>query len=155
MTQYTPPLREFQFVLHELLEVDKHYQEMPRHHEVGRELIDQVLEEGGKFCAEVLHPLNRSGDEQGCTLAEDGSVKTPDGFRQAWEQFTAAGWPSLSCEPDFGGQGLPHTIQSAMQEMMNASNQAWTMYPGLTHGAYQALLAHIASTPQQRRLAGP
>jgi len=150
MTQYLPPLRDMQFVLHELLEVEKHYQEMPRHHEVGRELIDQVLEEGGKFCADVLHPLNRSGDEQGCTLAEDGSVKTPDGFRQAWEQFTAAGWPALSCEPEFGGQGLPHTVQSAMQEMMNASNQAWTMYPGLTHGAYQALLAH--GTAEQKAM---
>ncbi len=148
MTQYTPPLRDMQFVLHELLEVEKRYQEMPRHAEVSRDLIDQVLEEGGKFCAEVLHPLNRSGDEEGCTLDGDGQVTTPSGFRQAWRQFTAAGWPALSCDPAFGGQGLPHTVQTAMQEMMNASNQAWTMYPGLTHGAYQALLAH--GTPEQR-----
>jgi alkylation response protein AidB-like acyl-CoA dehydrogenase len=139
-----------QFVLHELLEVGKHYQEIPNHHEVSAELIDQVLEEGGKFCAEVLHPLNRSGDEQGCSLAGDGAVTTPAGFAEAWQQFTAAGWPSLSCDPEFGGQGLPHTLQTAMQEMMNASNQSWTMYPGLTHGAYQALHRH--GTPEQKAL---
>ena len=148
MTLYTPPLRDMQFVLHELLGVEKRYREMPRHQEVSRELIDHVLEEGGKFCAEVLHPLNRSGDEQGCTLAGDGEVQTPAGFGDAWRQFTAAGWPSLSCEPEFGGQGLPHTVQTAMQDMMNASNQAWSMYPGLTHGAYQALLRH--GTPEQK-----
>ncbi len=150
MTQYSPPLRDMQFVLHELLEVGKHYQEIPTHHEVSAELIDQVLEEGGKFCAEVLHPLNRSGDEAGCILEGDGVVKTPAGFKAAWEQFTAAGWPSLSCDPEFGGQGLPHTLQTAMQEMMNASNQSWTMYPGLTHGAYQALHRH--GTPEQKAL---
>ncbi len=150
MSQYTPPLRDMQFVLHELLEADKQYQEIPRHQEVSRELIDQVLEEGGKFCAEVLHPLNRSGDEEGCELRADGVVKTPAGFKDAWQEFTAAGWPALSCEPDFGGQGLPHTTQTAFQEMMNASNQSWAMYPGLTHGAYQALLAH--GTPEQKAL---
>ena len=150
MTQYIPPLRDMQFVLHELLGADAQYKEMPRHHEVSRELIDQVLEEGGKFCAEVLQPLNRSGDEEGCKLAADGVVTTPAGFREAWQQFTAAGWPALSCEPAFGGQGLPHTVQTAFQEMLNASNQAWTMYPGLTHGAYQALLAH--GTTEQKAL---
>jgi len=148
MTQYTPPLRDVQFVLHELLQVEDQYGQIPCHREVTRELIDQVLDEGGRFCAEVLAPLNRSGDEEGCTLVGDGVVKTPAGFRQAWQQFVAAGWPALSCDPQYGGQGLPHTVQTAMQEMMNASNQAWTMYPGLTHGAYQALVAH--GTPQQK-----
>ncbi|HQP65190.1 MAG TPA: acyl-CoA dehydrogenase C-terminal domain-containing protein [Quisquiliibacterium sp.] len=142
MPQYTAPLRDMQFVLHEVLDVENAYKEMPRHAEIGRELIDQVLEEGGKFCAEVLFPLNRSGDEEGCVRAPDGSVRTPQGFKEAWQAFTAAGWPALSCDPAFGGQGLPHTVQTAMQEMMNACNQAFTMYPGLTHGAYNALLAH-------------
>jgi hypothetical protein len=150
MAQYTTPLREMQFVLHELLEVEKQYQEMPRHAEVGRELIDQVIEEGGRFCAEVLHPINRSGDEEGCTMTGDGDVRTPKGFKQAWDTYVAGGWPALSADPDFGGQGLPHTVQTAMQEMMNACNQAFTMYPGLTHGAYQALLAH--GTPEQKAL---
>ena len=150
MPQYTPPLRDMQFVLHELLEVEKQYQQMPRHAEVSRELVDQVIEEGGRFCAEVLQPINRSGDEEGCVLDGDGEVRTPAGFKQAWQAFTAAGWPALAADPDFGGQGLPHTVQTAMQEMMNACNQSFTMYPGLTHGAYQALLAH--GTPEQKAL---
>jgi len=150
MAQYTAPLRDMQFVLHEVLDVEQAYKEMPRHAEVGRALIDQVLEEGGKFCAEVLFPLNRTGDEEGCIRLPDGSVKTPAGFREAWKAFTEAGWPALAADPEFGGQGLPHTVQTAMQEMMNACNQAFTMYPGLTHGAYQALLAH--GTPAQKAL---
>ncbi|HWS76056.1 MAG TPA: acyl-CoA dehydrogenase family protein, partial [Quisquiliibacterium sp.] len=150
MAQYTPPLRDMQFVLHELLGVEEQYRQMPRHAEVNRELVDQVIEEGGRFCAEVLYPTNRSGDEEGCTLAADGEVRTPKGFREAWQAYTAGGWPALSADPEFGGQGLPHTVQTAMQEMMNACNQAFTMYPGLTHGAYQALLAH--GTPEQKAL---
>jgi hypothetical protein len=148
MAQYLPPIRDMQFVLHELLDVDGAYAQMPRHQEVTHDLIDHVLEEGGKFCAEVLHPLNRPGDEEGCTLVGDGVVKTPAGFKEAWDKFREGHWPGLSCDPDFGGQGLPHTVQTAFQEMLNASNQAWTMYPGLTHGAYQALRAH--GTQQQK-----
>ncbi|MCL4744838.1 MAG: acyl-CoA dehydrogenase C-terminal domain-containing protein [Burkholderiaceae bacterium] len=150
MGHYTPPIRDMQFVLHELLEVEKHYAPMPAHSEVSRELIDQVLEEGGKFCSQVLFPLNRSADEEGCTLSGDGVVTTPKGFREAWKQFVAGQWPSLSCDPAFGGQGLPHTVQTAFQEMMNASCQAFTMYPGLTHGAYQCLVRH--GSPEQQRL---
>ncbi len=150
MPQYTAPLRDMQFVLHEVLDVDSAYKEMPRHAEVGRELIDQVLEEGGKFCAEVLFPLNRSGDEEGCTREADGSVRTPKGFKEAWQAFTAAGWTALACDPEFGGQGLPHTVQTALQDMLNACNQAFAMYPGLTHGAYNALLAH--GTPEQKAM---
>ena len=150
MAHYIVPLRDMQFVLHELLEVEQQYREMPRHAEIGRDLIDQVIEEGGRFCAEVLQPINRSGDEEGCVLSTDGEVRTPEGFRQAWQAYTAAGWPALAADPEFGGQGLPHTVQTAMQEMMNACNQSFTMYPGLTHGAYQALLAH--GTPEQKAL---
>ena len=147
---YNAPLRDMQFVLHELLEIESAYRQMPRHAEVGRELVDQVLEEGGKFCADVLAPINRSGDEQGCVREADGSVRTPAGFKAAWDAYVAGGWPALSADPEFGGQGLPHTVQTAMQEMMNACNQSFTMYPGLTHGAYQALLAH--GTPAQKAL---
>ncbi|MBP8307381.1 MAG: acyl-CoA dehydrogenase C-terminal domain-containing protein [Burkholderiaceae bacterium] len=150
MPQYTPPIREMQFVLHELLDVEAAYREMPRHAEINRSLIDQVLEEGGKFCAEVLHPINRSGDEEGCTYVGDGVVRTPKGFKEAWVQFRDAGWPTLACEPDFGGQGMPAAVGIAFQEMMNSANQAFTMYPGLTHGAYDCLLAH--GTPEQKAL---
>ncbi|MGE0797410.1 MAG: acyl-CoA dehydrogenase C-terminal domain-containing protein [Lautropia sp.] len=150
MPQYTPPLRDFQFVLHELIDAPAALAELPRHAEVNRELIDQVLEEGGKFCAEVLFPLNRSGDEEGCRYEGDGVVRTPKGFKDAWEQFKAGGWPTLTCDPELGGQGLPAVVGIAFQEMMNSANQAWTMYPGLTHGAYDCLHAH--GTPEQKTL---
>ena len=148
MAQYTPPIRDMQFVLHELLAVETRLAELPPHAETGRELIDQVLEEGGKFCAEVLFPLNRSGDEQGCTYVGDGVVKTPDGFSDAWQKFRDGGWPTLTCDPEYGGQGLPHSVGMAFQEMMNSANQAWAMYPGLTHGAYDCLHEH--GTPEQK-----
>ncbi len=148
MSQYTPPLRDFQFVLHELLDAQANLAEIPAHAEVTRELIDQVLEEGGKFCAEVLFLLNRSGDEEGCHYEGDGVVRTPKGFKEAWEQFKAGGWPTLTCDPELGGQGLPYAVGMPFQEMMNSANQAWTMYPGLTHGAYDCLRAH--GTPEQK-----
>jgi alkylation response protein AidB-like acyl-CoA dehydrogenase len=142
MAQYTPPLRDMQFVMHEVLGTIDALRELPPHAELNRELADQVLEEGGKFCAEVLFPINRSGDEEGCTYAGDGVVKTPKGFKEAWRQFKEGGWPTLTCAPEYGGQGLPHSVGMAFQEMMNSANQAWTMYPGLTHGAYDCLKAH-------------
>jgi alkylation response protein AidB-like acyl-CoA dehydrogenase len=154
MPQYTPPIRDMQFVLHELLEVEKHLAQFPDHSGTNRELVDQVLEEGGKFCAEVLFPINRSGDEEGCQHFRDadgrGAVKTPAGFKQAWDQFVEAGWPTLTCATELGGQGLPSVVGMAFQEMMNSANQAWTMYPGLTHGAYDCLAAH--GTPAQKAL---
>ena len=110
MPRYTPPIRDMQFVLHELLDVQAEYAAMPRHAEVSRDLIDQVLVEGGRFCAEVLLPINRSGDEEGCTYEGDGVVRTPKGFKEAWNQFRDAGWPTLNCDPTLGGQGLPATV---------------------------------------------
>jgi alkylation response protein AidB-like acyl-CoA dehydrogenase len=142
MAHYTPPLRDMQFVLHELLQVENTLKTLPAHKEINRELIDQVLEEGGKFCADVLFPINRSGDEEGCHYMGDGVVTTPKGFKEAWEKFKQGGWPTLTCDPEFGGQGLPHSVGMSFQEMMNSANQAWTMYPGLTHGAYDCLHAH-------------
>ncbi len=150
MPRYSPPLRDFQFVMHELLDVQSELAALPAHADVTRELIDQVLEEGGKFCAHVLFPLNRNADEQGCRYLGDGVVQTPDGFKDAWEQFKAGGWPTLTCDPQYGGQGLPDTVGIAFQEMMNSASQAWAMYPGLTHGAYDCLREH--GTPEQQRL---
>ena len=94
MPQYTAPLRDMHFVLHELFDVQATLAALPAHAETNRELIDQVLEEGGKFCAEVLAPTNRAGDEEGCRHEGNGVVRTPAGFKQAWEQFVAAGWPA-------------------------------------------------------------
>jgi len=105
--------------------------------------IAAVLEEGGKFASEVVFPLNQVGDQQGCTLNRDThEVKTPDGFKAAYDQYVQGGWPALSADPEYGGQGLPVVVNQCFYEMLNSANQAWTMYPGLTHGAYEALHAH-------------
>ncbi len=97
----------------------------------------------------MTFPLNISGDEEGCTLNRDThEVTTPQGFKQAYQQYVEGGWAALSCEPEFGGQGLPHVMNQCLYEMLNSANQAWTMYPGLSHGAYEALLAH--GTPEQK-----
>jgi alkylation response protein AidB-like acyl-CoA dehydrogenase len=150
MPTYTPPLRDMQFVLHELLNVTEGLRKLPPHADIDRETIDSILEEGGKFCAEVLFPLNQVGDREGCTYKGDGVVTTPTGFKEAYQQFVEAGWGALGMDPEFGGQGLPHVIHSAFMEMMNSANQAWTMYPGLSHGAYNAL--HAFGTPEQKQV---
>ena len=149
MPIYNPPLRDMQFVLHELLDVNTAFKAMPKHADVDADTINAVLEEGGKFASEVVFPLNISGDEQGCQLDRDThAVKAPDGFKAAYEQYVAGGWPSLSCDPEYGGQGLPFVVNQCFYEMLNSANQAWTMYPGLSHGAYECLHAH--GTPEQK-----
>ena len=150
MGQYTPPLRDMQFVLHEMLNVTGALKKLPAHADIDADTINTILEEGGKFCAEVLYPINQIGDREGCTYKGDGVVTTPTGFKEAYAQFVEAGWGALGMDPDFGGQGLPHVVHSAFMEMMNSANQAWTMYPGLSHGAYNAL--HAFGTPEQKQL---
>ncbi len=150
MPTYTPPLRDMKFVLHELLNVEAQLKTLPPHADIDAATIDTILEEGGKFCAEVLFPLNQVGDKEGCTYKGDGVVTTPKGFKEAYAQFVEAGWPSLGCDPEYGGQGLPHVISSVFMEMMNSANQAWAMYPGLSHGAYNALRAF--GTPEQKKV---
>ena len=143
MPQYTPPLRDMQFVMHEVLNVVDQLKLLPRHAEVDADTIDAVIAEGGKFAAGVLAPLNQSGDAEGCTLDKTThEVSAPKGFKEAYAQFVEGGWPALSCDPAFGGQGLPLIVNQCLYEMLNSSNQAWTMYPGLSHGAYEALHAH-------------
>ena len=149
MGQYAAPLRDMQFVLHELLNVEDELKQMPKHADLDAETINQVLEEAGKFCAEVLFPLNQVGDREGCTCAGDGVVTTPAGFKEAYRHYVEAGWPALGCDPQYGGQGLPAFVNNALYEMMNSANQAWTMYPGLSHGAYECLRAH--GTPEQQQ----
>ncbi len=151
MGQYVAPLRDMQFVLHELLEVEGELKQLPRHAEIDAEIINQLLEEGGKFTSKVLFPLNHSGDREGCHLdRETHQVTTPKGFKEAYRQYVEVGWPALSCDPEHGGQGLPLVVNNAFYEMMNSANQAWTMYPGLSHGAYECLHEH--GTPEQQRL---
>ncbi len=151
MPQYTAPLRDMQFVLHELLQVETELKQLPAHAELDADTINQVLEEGGKFASEILFPLNHSGDREGCTHdAATHTVTAPKGFKEAYRQYVEAGWPSLSCDPEYGGQGLPMVVNNSFYEMLNSANQAWTMYPGLSHGAYECLHAH--GTPEQKAL---
>ncbi len=143
MPQYTPPLRDLQFVMHELLGAVDQLNALPRHADVDADTLNSVLEEAGKFCAEVLTPLNAVGDQQGCTLDRSNhTVRTPDGFKDAYARFVEGGWPSLACDPAHGGQGLPVLLGQCVNEMLNSANQAWAMYPGLSHAAYAALSAH-------------
>ncbi|RGE45856.1 acyl-CoA dehydrogenase [Comamonas testosteroni] len=150
MPSYNPPLRDMQFLMHEVFKVTESYQQMPKHAEVDVDTINAVLEEAGKFAANVTFPLNISGDAEGCTLDKaTHEVSTPKGFKEAYAQFVEGGWPALSCDPEYGGQGLPMVLNSALYEMLNSANQAWTMYPGLSHGAYEAL--HAYGTDEQKK----
>jgi alkylation response protein AidB-like acyl-CoA dehydrogenase len=150
MPAYTPPLRDMRFVMHEVLNVADEFKAMPRYAEADAETIDAVLEEAGKFASEVTFPLNMTGDVEGCKLdPATHEVTTPTGFKEAYAQYVQAGWPALSCDPAWGGQGLPLVVNQCFYEMLNSANQAWTMYPGLTHGAYAALATH--GTDEQRQ----
>jgi alkylation response protein AidB-like acyl-CoA dehydrogenase len=149
MPTYTPPLRDMQFVLHELFGAADQLKTMPKHAEIDADTLDAVLEQAGKFAAEVVAPLNASGDAEGCVLDKaTHEVKAPKGFKEAYAAYVEGGWPSLSCDPAYGGQGLPIVLNQCLYEMLNSANQAWTMYPGLSHGAYEALHAH--GTPEQQ-----
>jgi alkylation response protein AidB-like acyl-CoA dehydrogenase len=139
-----------QFVMHELLNVTTELKTIPRHADIDVDTVNAVLEEGGKFASEVIFPLNISGDEEGCKLDNvTHAVTTPKGFKEAYHQYIEAGWAALSGDPEYGGQGLPLVINQCFYEMMNSANQAWTMYPGLTHGAHAALHAH--GTDEQKK----
>jgi alkylation response protein AidB-like acyl-CoA dehydrogenase len=151
MATYTPPLRDMRFVMHELLNVEAALKELPPHADMDADTINAVLEEGGKFAAEVLQPLNAVGDREGCKLDKaTHEVTPPTGFKAAYAKYVEGGWPALSCDPAYGGQGLPHTVNQCFYEMLNSANQAWTMYPGLTHGAYECLHAH--GTEEQKAM---
>ena len=141
MGSYIPPLRYMQFVLHEALEIENVLQGLPAHADMDADTINAVIEEAGKFASEVLFPLNQSGDQEGCQW-HDTVVTTPRGYKEAYQQYVQAGWPSLSCDEAYGGQGLPISLNNVLYEMINSANIAWTMYPGLSHGAYEALHAH-------------
>ncbi len=154
MPTNTPPQRDQQFVMHELLGAVDELKLMPRHAELDAETVDAVLAEAGKFAAEVIAPLNLSGDAEGCTLDKaTHAVGTPKGFKEAYAKYVEGGWPALSCDSAYGGQGLPVLLNQCLYEMLNSANQAWTMYPGLSHGAYEALHAHGTEEQKQTYLA--
>ena len=145
MPIYDAPVRDMQFVLHDVLDVSS--QDIPGYDELDRDFTEAVLTEAGKLATEVLAPLNRVGDEQGCRL-ENGVVRTPEGFRAAYDKMREGGWIGLDADPEFGGQGMPYVMNSATGEMFVSANMAFNMYQGLTHGAYSAI--HVHGTEQQR-----
>jgi alkylation response protein AidB-like acyl-CoA dehydrogenase len=140
MAVYKAPLKDIQFVLNEVLDVSS-LAKLPGYEEATPDTIRAILEEAAKLCENVLFPLNRSGDEEGCTY-ENGIVRTPNGFKEAYRQFREGGWTATTCDPAYGGQGLPATVGFAITEMITAANQSFGMYPGLSHGAYEALSTH-------------
>ena len=146
MPIYEAPIKDMQFILHDVLNVSE--AEIPGYDELDRETTAAILEEAGKISEQVLAPLNTVGDEQGCTL-ENGVVRTPDGFKDAYEQMRAGGWMGLDADPDYGGQGMPYLMGSAVGEMFVSANMAFNMYQGLTHGAYSAIHAH--GSEEQKR----
>jgi alkylation response protein AidB-like acyl-CoA dehydrogenase len=147
MATYKAPLKDMRFVLCEVIGFDEVTALKP-FGEVTPDLVDAILEEAAKLCENVLFPLNRPGDEEGCTY-ENGAVRTPKGFKEAYQQFVAGGWTNTTTDPKFGGQGLPATLGFVISEMTSSSNLSFGMYPGLSHGAYEALHAHGAPELQQ------
>lgn len=141
MPAYKTPLREMKFVLSEVLDLEKHYQELPGGEEATPDVVEAILEEAGKFAEQVLAPINQTGDQQGCTF-NDGEVTTPDGFKEAYQQFIEGGWPSMAHSPEWGGQGLPESLGTIINEIVGTANWSWSMYPGLSHGAMNTLDAH-------------
>ena len=137
---YQPPVREHLFLLKDVLEIEK-LANLPGFADAPMDLVEQILGESARLCAEVLAPLNSVGDKRGCVWNSDNSVTTPPGFKEAYRQFVEGGWPALGALPAYGGQGLPAVINLACNEMSSSANMAFSMYPGLTHGAYSAILA--------------
>ncbi|AWJ92357.1 acyl-CoA dehydrogenase (plasmid) [Azospirillum baldaniorum] len=150
MPIYKAPLEDVRFVLDEIVGAGK-LAELPGYEDATPDLIAQVLEEGAKLCEEVLFPLNQSGDGEGCTF-ENGVVRTPKGFKEAYGTYIEAGWQGLSCDPAYGGQGLPKLVNTMLEEFICSANLSFGMYPGLSLGAYNALSTYGSEALKQRFL---
>jgi len=141
MPEYKAPLRDIQFVLNDVLDAEAHYASLPGCEEATPDMVSAILEEGAKFAERVLSPLNQVGDQQGCQF-DNGDVKTPEGFKEAYQQYVEGGWPSLAHDVEYGGQGLPESLGTVISEMVGSANWSWGMYPGLSHGAMNTLHEH-------------
>jgi butyryl-CoA dehydrogenase len=150
MVSYKAPLRDMRFVLFELMGGEE-LASLPGYEDFTRDLIDPILEGAAKVCEEVLFPLNRSGDEEGCTL-ENGVVRTPKGFPEAYRLFQEGGWPGIASDPEYGGQGLPKAVDTMIVEMICSANLSFGLYPGLTHGAYVCLHAYGSDLLKEKYL---
>ncbi|HOO82138.1 MAG TPA: acyl-CoA dehydrogenase family protein, partial [Alphaproteobacteria bacterium] len=148
MPTYTPPIDNIKFILHDVLGAAQ-LADLPGYEEVSDDLMNQIIEEGGKICEEVLFPLNLSGDQEGCAF-DDGNVTTPKGFKEAYGTFAEGGWCGLSATGEYGGMGMPTLLNTVMQEMICSANMSFGMYPGLSQGAYEAL--HQFGTDAQKAL---
>jgi alkylation response protein AidB-like acyl-CoA dehydrogenase len=146
---YQPPVRDFTFLLRDVLQIER-YANLPAFADAQIDTVEQVFEEAGRLAAEVLAPLDRVGDKEGCHWSPDFTVRTPTGFKAAYAQFVEGGWPALGADPDFGGQGLPAVVNLSVSEMSSGANMAFAMYPGLTHGAYSAI--QNGGSPEQKQL---
>jgi alkylation response protein AidB-like acyl-CoA dehydrogenase len=146
---YQPPVREQLFLLRDVLQIEK-YANLPGFADAPLDVVEQILTEAARFSAEVLAPLNSVGDKKGCVWNADGSVTTAPGFKEAYSQFVEGGWPALGADPAYGGQGLPAVVAMASNEMSSSANMAFSMYPGLTHGAYTAI--HHGGSDAQKQL---
>ena len=151
MPDYKAPLRDIRFVRSEVLGYEQHYENIPEGENASPDLVDAIMEEGAKFCEQILSPLNQTGDVEGCSLSE-GGVTTPAGFKEAYQQFVQGGWPSLASSPEYGGQGLPLSLGMVLNEMMGEANWAWSMYPGLSHGAMSTIEMHGTDSQKETYL---
>ena len=149
--QYKAPLRDIQFVMHELLDSESHYKTLPAFQEADRELMDSLFEMAASFAENELSPLNQSGDAEGCKF-DNGSVTTPKGFKEAYKAFCELGFPALSAEEEFGGQNMPFSLSTVINEMVGTANWSFSMYPGLSHGAIQTIEHHGTDEQKQTYL---
>ena len=149
--QYKAPLRDIQFVMHELLDSENHYKTLPAFQEADRELMDSLFEMAASFTENELSPLNQSGDAEGCQF-DNGTVTTPTGFKEAYKQYCELGFPALSAEEEFGGQNMPFSLSTVINEMVGTANWSFSMYPGLSHGAIQTIEHHGTDEQKQTYL---
>lgn len=151
MPQYKAPLRDMRFVLYDVLDVESHYTRIPGASDLNREVIDAMIGEAAKLIETVVAPLNRSGDEEGCLWSEQG-VTTPKGFKEAYRQYYEAGLGCMTGDVEYGGQGLPASLQLLCSEMLASANNSFCMYPGLTNGAIACIRAHCSDEQKQTYL---